>query len=282
MGWLLFTSLLWAFSFGLIKHHLTTLDPAWVAFLRLSLSLLVFVPFVRPRAITSAMRVQLAGIGAVQFGLMYVAYIAAFHRLESYQVALLTLTTPVFVCLCSNLLARRLDWSALLAATLALVGASIAMNAKPLGRAEWTGVVLVQLSNICFAAGQVLYRRWKQRRPTAKDHQGFAWLYLGGTLSTLPFVWHSAEFTPLKLDASQVTVLIYLGIIASGLGFFLWNRAAVRVKSAQLAVMNNAKIPLAIALSILVFGESAHLPRLALGTAIMVAATVLANRTAVD
>ena len=36
-------------------------------------------------------------IGAIQFGLMYLAYLAAFHSLAAYQIALLTIVTPIFV-----------------------------------------------------------------------------------------------------------------------------------------------------------------------------------------
>ena len=43
---LFLTSLLWAFSFGLTKR-LTGLDAAFISFARLSLALLVFLPFLR-------------------------------------------------------------------------------------------------------------------------------------------------------------------------------------------------------------------------------------------
>ena len=37
MGYLIFVSLLWGFSFGLIKNQLTGLDPNFVSFVRLLL-----------------------------------------------------------------------------------------------------------------------------------------------------------------------------------------------------------------------------------------------------
>jgi drug/metabolite transporter (DMT)-like permease len=42
---LIFVSILWAFSFGLIKGELTGLDPTLVAHIRLLLSFIVFLPF---------------------------------------------------------------------------------------------------------------------------------------------------------------------------------------------------------------------------------------------
>ena len=49
MPLLLLVSLLWAFSFSLIKRHLGGLDSSFVAAVRLGLALLVFLPFVRLR-----------------------------------------------------------------------------------------------------------------------------------------------------------------------------------------------------------------------------------------
>ena len=43
--YLVITSCIWAFSFGLIGNRLAGLDPAVVAFARLALSLLAFLPF---------------------------------------------------------------------------------------------------------------------------------------------------------------------------------------------------------------------------------------------
>ena len=55
----------------------------------------------------------------------------------------------------------------------------------------------------------------------------------------------------------QGVIFLYLGAIASGLCFFFWNRAAVKTSSGTLAVFNNAKIPLGVAVSILFFKEQA-------------------------
>ncbi|STF89751.1 membrane protein YigM [Escherichia coli] len=43
----------------------------------------------------------------------------------------------------------------------------------------WTGLLLVQLSNITFAIGMVGYKRLMETRPMPQ-HNAFAWFYLGG------------------------------------------------------------------------------------------------------
>ena len=279
MPHLLIVSLLWAFSFGLIKTCLTGIDSSFVAAVRVALALLVFMPFLRPRAVAPGTALRLVGIGAVQFGLMYLAYLAAFGSLEAYQVAVLTIVTPIFVCLADDILDRRFRMAPLFAAILAVVGSGVIVAQKPLGRAEWLGILLVQLSNICFALGQVLYRRWKLRAPQVRDRDVFAWLYLGATLATTPLALVRTDVVAQarSLAPLQLGVLVYLGVLASGAAFFLWNLGAVRVSTGTLAVMNNAKLPLGVAVSLLFFGEKTALPSLLLGGGMILGAALYAQ-----
>ena len=83
---LLLTSFIWALSFGLLGNCLSGLPASFVALARMAGSFAVFLPFVRKAPLSHA--VGMMGIGAVQFGGMYLFYIAAFHYLPSHQVAL--------------------------------------------------------------------------------------------------------------------------------------------------------------------------------------------------
>ena len=136
------------------------------------------------------------------------------------------------------------------------------------------GIVLVQLSNLCFAAGQLAYRAVMARLPQpVSDHQVFFWLHFGGfavlTPLALPLV---RAATPPDPTLAQWAILVYLGVIASGICFFLWNRGARFVNAGQLAVMNNLKIPLGVAASLLVFRETAGLATLFAGALLIVVA----------
>ena len=276
MPLLLLVSLLWAFSFGLIKHLSGGgIDGTFLSATRLGLALLVFLPFLRLRGLAPRTAFALAGIGAVQFGLMYLAYNESFRFLAAHEVALLTLTTPVFVTLLADAFDRTLRIRALLAAFLSVLGgAAIVVKTAPTAGTV-TGVVLIQLSNLAFALGQILYRRLRAKQPALRDRDVFALLYAGAFVVAL-----AATFTrdiSVDLTTPKLLVLLYLGLIASGLGFFLWNLGATRVTAGTLATLNNAKIPLAVAVSLVVFGESADLPRLALSATLMGAAVWLAE-----
>src|SRR5512133_3881108 len=99
MLYLFAASLIWAFSFGLIKGNLAGVDPAFVSFVRMGVSFVLFVPFIRTKTVSTRLTLQLLIVGAVQYGLMYLFYIRSYQSLEAYQVALFTVFTPLYVTL---------------------------------------------------------------------------------------------------------------------------------------------------------------------------------------
>lgn len=277
MAYLLAVSLLWAVSFGLTKGLTAGLDGTFVAAARLGLALLVFLPFFRWRGLTPRLAAGLALLGAVQFGVMYLAYNESFRHLQSYEVALFTLTTPIVVTLLADALDSVFRLRALAAALLAVAGTAVVVFAGAPTGTSLTGLLFVQLSNFAFAVGQVFYRRLRQRHPGLRDVQIFALPYAGAfLLAAVVAVVRLPSFT-FPLSSAQTLTLLYLGVIASGLGFFLWNLGATKSSAATVAVMNNAKIPLGVACSLLFFGESADPVRLSASLALLGAAVWLAE-----
>ncbi len=264
MLYLLAVSLLWAFSFGLIKGRLAGLDSTAVAVIRLAFAVVVFLPLLRIKKIPRRAAWWLAIIGAFQFGVMYVLYLHAFDYLQAHEVALFTIFTPLYVALLDAALETRFQRKHAIAAALSVAGAGFILWNNPLSDDLMIGFFLVQLSNLCFAAGQIAYKRTRPLLGNVSDINIFA-LLLGGALMTAgvvsAFTTRWSEFHP---TAEQWGVMAYLGVLASGLGFFWWNVGATRVNTGTLAVFNNAKIPLAVACSLLFFGGHTDLPRLTL------------------
>lgn len=270
---LLLVSLIWGFSFGLIGNHLVGLPPPLVALVRLGFSLLVFIPFAHRLAWRTGVR--LAGVGAVQFGIMYLAYIASFAYLKSYEVALFTVFTPIYVALLDNASRRRFNPANLAAAVLAVSGAGIVSWHGLATPAPLIGFALVQISNACFAFGQVAYRDIMAKQQAHGDIQVFAWLYLGAVAVVLPAGLFHLQAGHVTITPMQWVILAYLGLVASGVCFFLWNTGARCVGGGMLAVLNNAKIPLAVAISLLIFGEHAAPMRLLIGGSVIAMAALL-------
>ncbi len=272
---LFIVSLVWAFSFGLIKNNLAAVDPNIVAFARLFISLCVFLPFLRWKGLTRKQSLRLMLVGAVQYGVMYVAYNLSFRYLQAYEVALFTIFTPLYVTLVDNLFQRRFSWLHAVTTLVAVAGTAVIKLTGAVQNGVWLGFLIVQLSNLGFAFGQVYYKKVMLTSPGLKDRQVFALPYLGGVLLTALSTTVFGGWSSLKLEGSQVLSLLYLGIVASGIGFFLWNYGARKVNNGALAIFNNLKIPLAVAVALLVFGESANLVTLLVGGLMIVLALAL-------
>ncbi len=283
---LIAASIIWAFSFGLIKHKLAVvgMDPLFIAFARLALSALAFLPFVPFARIPRRLLHQCLLLGAIQYGMMYAAYQFSFQFLAAHEVALFTISTPVFVALIDDVFCRRFRPRFLLTAVLAVCGAGVVVTGHADTAARLTGVLLVQVANACFAFGQVAYRRIMAEEnaragaTSLTDLDVFGLLFLGGMLFAEAPALLRVDPEMLLLGPAQIWTLLYLGLVPAGVCFFLWNAGARRTNTGMLAVMNNAKVPLGILASILCFGESANLTRLSIGAAILVVA-VLLNRS---
>lgn len=276
MWLLLLVSIAWGFSFGLIKGNLTGIDSNFISFARMAFSLVVFLPFLKFKKIDKNLFWKLFLAGALQFGVMYIAYIAAFRYLQAYEVALFTIFTPIYVTLINDAMNKKFNALYLITAGLAVVGTWVIEQSHILSPGILTGFALVQISNLAFAFGQIYYRKLLTGITGLKDHEVFGALYLGAaTITALA----TLIFTPLgslTLTAKQVWTLVYLGVFASGICFFLWNLGARRVNAGALAIFNDFKIPLAVAISLLVFGEQTNLLNLLIG-GLIIAASLAVN-----
>jgi drug/metabolite transporter (DMT)-like permease len=275
MIFLLITTVIWGFSFGLIKNNLAGIDPIFVSLCRMTLSLIIFLPFLKLKKVNNSFRFKMLLIGAVQYGVMYICYISAFQFLKAYEVAHFTIFTPLFVTLFDGIFKKRLSWLFLATTVVTIAGTAIVEYRELSTASFWLGFILVQISNLAFAVGQILYRRAFQTTSGVKDLDVFGLLYLGGVLSTGIAAVIFTPWTKLQLGTSQIWSLVYLGIIASGMGFFLWNLGARKVNVGALAIANDLKVPVAILISLVLFGEATDLSRLILGGVIVIAALII-------
>jgi len=261
-------TLLWAFSFSLIGVYLAgQVDSYFSVFMRVTLAALVFLPLLRPIPIKLAG--QLMALGAIQLGLMYVFYFHSFTLLSVPEVLIFTILTPIYVTLINDLLRRRFRLGYLLTAVLAVIGAAI-IRYSPVENQVFIGFLVVQGANLCFALGQVGYKVLLERNPTKVPQRYlFGYFYLGA-LAVTSVLWLSlGDMSRLPTTGLQWGILIYLGIIASGLGYFLWNKGATLVDAGTLAIMNNALIPAGLIVNLLIWNRDADLIRLSIGGGVL-------------
>ncbi len=256
------------------------LDADLTAFLRLTLALFIFLPFLRPGKLTRGTSLRFALVGALQYGLMYMLLNASYAYLSGWQVALMTLMTPIYLVIFDGLWKRRMDPLFLLAAVFAALGAGLVMtHGKMTDAGSLRGCLLVQGSDICFAIGLLYYRTLRAQAPEQKDSHVFALLFSGAALFTGLFSLYNGSLGEVStITARQWAALLYMGSVSSGLCLFWWNIGSTKVSTGMLAAVSNLKVPMAVVVSILLFGEKAgHWPSLIVGSAVMLLGVVLAG-----
>lgn len=268
---LIAVTLLWALSFSLIGEYLAgQVDSYFAVLTRVVLAGLLFLPLLRPQRLPQGLIAGLLLVGALQFGITYIALYQSFLYISVPEVLLFTIFTPLYIALLDNALRRRFSAAPLLAAAVAVLGAAI-IRYDGLSESFIRGFLILQLANLTFAAGQVGYAHLMRHYQVGRRQQwqGFGLFFIGALLVVLPAWWLLGN--PQQLPGTPVhwLVLGWLGLVASGLGFFFWNRGASQVDAGTLAVMNNALIPAGLLVNLLVWNRDADLLRLAIGGAVI-------------
>jgi len=189
----------------------------------------------------------------------------------------MTIFTPVFIVFVFDLWSRKFIWQHWIKATLAIIGAAIIVYSEHVGIGFWKGIILMQLSNIFFALGQVYYKKLLERYKDIDQKSNYSIVFLGSVLVTSIFSLFTTDFLELAISSEQWLVLLYLGTIASGLGFFLWNYGVTKVEVGSIAILNNLKIPIGVAFAVIILNESIDYFQLVVGTLIIILALYIDN-----
>ena len=255
MIYLIIVSILWSFSFGIIKYGLSGVDSSYISFIRSLIALLFFSSISIYNIKKFALDLKLILIGALQFGFMYIFYIQSYAYLPAYLIATFTITTPIFVGLASKYIARQsISKNGIYAISLVIIG-SFLMRINFVNPFDyWVGFLLIQFANLFFASGQILFKEWKIKNDGTDILHNFSQMFLGATLVTSLFYLFSTSGSN-QLSSENLFALIFLGLISTGLGFLFWNLGSLKVTNDKLAVMNNLIIPIAILNSYFIFGE---------------------------
>jgi carboxylate/amino acid/amine transporter len=270
---LIAVTLLWAFSFSLIGVYLAGQVDAWFSVLmRVTLATVVFLPFLKLRQIEAKIAFKLMVCGALQLGIMYGFYYQSFLYLSVPEVLLFTVMTPLYVTLINDMLDRRLNIGFAISAILAILGA-VAIRYQGVDEGFIKGLLIVQGANVCFASGQVGYKRIiAKERPDLPQRTVFGWFFLGALAVVIPCFLALGNPDKLPTTTLQWSILTYLGIVASGLGYFAWNKGATMVDIGTLAVANNLLIPAGIVVNVIFWNRDADILRLAIGGGIILLA----------
>ena len=78
----------------------------------------------------------------------------------------------------------------------------------------------------------------------------------------------------------QWGVLLWMGVLATAVGQFCWNKGATLVSAGTLAVMNNLSVPVGLLLNLVVWGTDTALLPLSIGGSLIIIALWISKRGA--
>ncbi|EBJ7331756.1 EamA family transporter, partial [Salmonella enterica] len=69
----------------------------------------------------------------------------------------------------------------------------------------------------------------------------------------------------------QWSILVFLGVVASGIGYFMWNYGATQVDAGTLGIMNNMHVPAGLLVNLAIWHQQPHWPSFITGAAVILA-----------
>lgn len=281
MAYLWCVTFLWAFSFSFIGVYLSaSVDAYFAVFTRALLACLVFLPWLKFKQVPLNLAGRLMLIGGFQLGVMYLFLYNSFNYLTVPEVVLFTIFTPIYITLTHDLLKRSFNPWYLATASLAVFGAAV-IRFNSLSSDFFIGFLLVQGANLCFAVSQVAYKvlaEKMQKQGLVFRHQDiFGYFYVGALIVALVGMLLFGDLTRLPTTNTQWLILLWLGLVASGLGYFMWNKGATLVSTGALAIMNNVLIPAGILVNFVLWDAQVDWLRLAAGAVIIFVALIINN-----
>ena len=271
MKYLILVTIIWAFSFSLIGEFLAgKVDGYFAVLIRVALASLVFIPFTNFKGIKNSLKLKIMGIGVVQIGFMYLFFYNSFLFLSVPEVILFTIFTPIYITLIYDALQKRFTPLYLVSASLAVLGAFV-IRYNGVNSGFMLGFLLVQGANICFALGQVSYKSLMQQEKMQDIPQSsvFGYFHFGALIVSVVAFAIFGNFEKIYPTPMQWGVLLWLGVVASGLGYFLWNKGACSTDAGMLAIMNNALVPVGLIVNLVLWSRDVNMLALLVGGGII-------------
>jgi len=280
-------SLIWGLSFVAARMVLSTLTPVLLATVRFIIASAIFTPFIvrdrmRGSELESSDLRELAALGVLSISVYFwLQYTGVMYAGAGVSALLVVGLIPVLTGFMSTIvLKERTGARKYLGTGIGLAGvALITVPNLLVSDVDWkfyVGVAFLLLNAACWAIYSTLSRRLMKRigRPVLVT----AYVTVFGTLALIPLSLTSNWGLLYQLNSQQWTSVLYLALVCSGLGYFLWNFALLRLEAVKAAVWLYLEPVAAFAGEALILGVMPSLTTVLGGVAILVGA-ILTSRS---
>ena len=257
------------------------LRPLQIAFLRLALSALIFIPFLALRD-RGKLRIRLRdiwmfiGTGIISLVCFYALYFyATIHSQASVAVVLLY-TSPAFVLLLSALIFKeKITRLKLLCLGMTVLGCAMVSGVFGASYRLTARVLLAGLGSGFFYALYTIFARFALGRYDSMTVT--AYTFLLGALGSLPLGRPGDAVGILAAKPILLLPLLGIGVISTVLPYFLYTWGLQRMDSGRAAILAAVEPLVGAVLGMAAYGEPRDILKLA-GIALILAAILLLNR----
>ena len=211
--------LVWGMGLVVAKGAIDHFPPILLMALRFSLTAFVLVWFV---PIPKKHLINLFGIAIIAAAIQYSLTFTGLKGLDAGVAALIVqLEVPFLVILGIIFLKEKAEWKIFVGIALAFIGVAIMTQQNEI-RVNIGYVALVVLGGLAWAIGQILIRKLVD----IKVMQVTAWVAVFAVpqLFAMSAIFENGQIEAIQ-GASQLVwwAVIYLGLVMTALGYFLWN-----------------------------------------------------------
>ncbi|KQK30955.1 hypothetical protein ARD30_11800 [Bosea thiooxidans] len=274
----LLLAVMWGLSIPITKLGLLTLPPLTLTALRFLIAVpLMFVFVVGKQRLPRHALLRLAGLGILGIGIGQVAQTFGVAGTSASVGTTISAAIPAFVVVFAALRLRqpvsRLQAFGILAAFvgIALVAWGRGDAASAASQTSLGGAALVLLSALTIAFYYVWSVELSDRHGTAAVA---AWSTLFGFLALLPWAIWEASHVPFTLSATGLASALYLGVMVTVAGLFLWLHLLRTVPARIAASIQYLQPIIGVAAAALMFGDDLG-PLFLAGVALVLAGLTL-------
>lgn len=238
-------AVIWGLSFVAARAVLTTLTPVLLATLRFIIASMIFTPVIfseyrRGNTPSTGDLKELALLGFLSISIYFwLQYTGVKYAGAGVSALLVVGFIPILTGFASAIvLGERLTAYKAVGTAMGLLGvALIALPGLFIGEVDWLfyiGVACLLLNGVCWATYSTLSRRLMKRleRPVFVT----SYVTVLGTVALIPMSATSNWALVWALGPIQWVGVLYLAIVCSGLGYFLWNLALSKLEAVKAAV----------------------------------------------
>lgn len=256
MGLVLAAAMLWGTT-GTAQHFAPAqLSPYWVGGLRMLMAALFFIALAmmldrgHMRQPVRWARVLFCGLCMAIYNLSFFAGVKASG--VALGTALAIGSGPIWAGIMQAWVQKRMPSPKWWLGTCTGVGGGIVMALAATDRQHlpWAGLALCLLAGLSYAAYALVNQALVMQARVATVN---AWVFTTAALISLPFAaWLGG---PLQTSASGWAVVIYLGMVATGLAYLLFSVGLRGMSAATGVALSKAEPITAFVLSLLIVGE---------------------------